>query len=131
MKCFERFWSKKREDLCLSFNDGAYKGEEAIKAYYEAEYRRNDLVAHLLQKRFPEKLGSLSDEELYGIGPFKVKPMSCPIIEIAEDHQTAKGLWYCQGAYNKVEGCGLSQDGHGVTLRLISPMRMMNGRFLI
>ena len=52
---FERFWSKKREDLCLAFNDGAYKGEEAIKAYYEAEYRRNDTVAHLLQKRFSGK----------------------------------------------------------------------------
>lgn len=68
---FDRFWSKKEENLCLSFNDGAYKGAEAIKAYYEAEYRRNDLVAHLLQKRFPEKLGSLSDEELYGHRTFQ------------------------------------------------------------
>lgn len=103
---FKMFWSSKNKDLYLGFNDGAYKGTDAVKGYYEAVYKRNDLVAHLLQKRFPEKLGKLSEEELYGIGPFKVKPMSCPIVEVAADGKTAKGLWYCQGAYNEVEEGG-------------------------
>lgn len=103
---FELFWSKGQKDVCLGFNDGAYKGTEAVKGYYEAVYSRNSLVAHLLQKRFPEQLGDLSEEELYGIGPFKVKPMSCPVIEVAADGETAKGLWYCQGAYNDVEEAG-------------------------
>ncbi len=40
------------------------------------------------------------------MGPFKVKPMSCPVIEVAGDGQTAKGLWFCQGAYNDVETSG-------------------------
>ena len=99
------FWSG-REDVTLTFNDGAYVGAAAVSAYYDACHHRNALVAKLLQARFPEKLGGMSEEEIYGIGPFKVKPMACPVIEVAGDGLTAKGLWFCQGAYNEVETCG-------------------------
>ena len=99
------FWSG-REDVSLMFNDGAYQGAEAVSAYYQACHDRNALVAKLMQARFPEVLGGKSPEEIYGVGPFKVKPMACPVIEVAGDGRTAKGLWYCQGAYNDVEACG-------------------------
>ena len=102
---YPMFWSK-REDTSLMLNDGAYVGAGSVASYYTACHDRNALVAKLLQARFPEKLGALSDEEIYGIGPFKVKPMACPVIEIAGDGKTAKGLWFCQGAYNEVETCG-------------------------
>ena len=81
-------------------------GTEAVKAYYAACCERNKLVARLLQKRFPEQLGGKSEDEIYGVGPFKVKPLSSPVIEVAADGKTAKGLWHCQGAYNDVETCG-------------------------
>lgn len=103
---FDRFWSKDTEDLSLAFNDGCYRGLDAVFGYYDAVYRRNCLVASTLRDNFPEQLGGQSDEEIYGIGPFKVKPMYCPVIEIAEDGETAKGLWYCQGAYNEVGTSG-------------------------
>ena len=102
---YDRFWSQKA-DICLGFNDGWYQGPEAVSGYYSAVRDRNALVASLLQKRFPEVLGDKSEEEIYGVGPFKVQPMACPVIEVAEDGQTAKGLWFCQGAYNNVESCG-------------------------
>jgi len=101
---FSRFWSE--NEPTLAFNDGVYRGADAVRGYYDACRDRNALVASLLQKRFPERLGGLSEEELYGIGPFKVMPMYCPIIEVAGDGATAKGLWYCQGAKNDVETCG-------------------------
>lgn len=103
---FASFWAAGDEDVCLAFNDGYYKGSSAVSGYYTACRDRNALVASLLKKRFPEKLGGMSDDEIYGIGPFKVKPMACPVIELAEDGQSAKGLWYCQGAYNDVEAGG-------------------------
>ena len=84
------FWSA-REDVSLMFNDGAYTGAAKVKAYYDACHDRNALVAKLMQKRFPKELGGKSDEEIYGVGPFKVKPMACPVIEVAGDGQTAKG----------------------------------------
>lgn len=102
---FERFWAN-RADVSLMLNDGAYVGAKKVAAYYAACRDRNALVASLLQKRFPAILGGKSEDELYGIGPFKVKPLACPVIEVAEDGETAKGLWYCQGAYNEVEECG-------------------------
>lgn len=102
---FELFWSK-AEDTALGFNDGWYRGQDAIKAYYEACYDRNVLVAALMQRRFPKILGEKSPEDIYGIGPFKVKPMATPVIEVAGDGATAKGLWSCLGSYNDVESCG-------------------------
>ncbi len=102
---FRLFWST-GEDVSLGFNDGWYIGKDAVKGYYGACTERNALVASILQKRFPERLGGKTAEDIRGIGPFKVKPMACPIIEIAGDGKTAKGLWYCQGAYNEVESCG-------------------------
>ena len=102
---FDRFWSE-AADVCLGFNDGWYRGGDAVRGYYDACRARNALVASLLQKRFPAQLGGKSEAEIYGIGPFKIKPMACPIIEVAGDGATAKGLWHCQGAYNDVESCG-------------------------
>lgn len=102
----DMFWSSESEDICLGFNNGYYKGRQAIDSYYNSVYERNKLVAGLIQKRFPEKLGKLSEDEIYGIGPFKVKPLACPLIEVAGDRKTAKGLWFCQGAYTEVEPAG-------------------------
>ncbi len=103
---YDLFWSSDSDGNCLAFNDGAYIGQEAITSYYDSEHDRVEKVSKILQKKFPEKLGDLSDEELYGTGPFKVKPLSCPVIEVAGDGKTAKGLWFCQGAYNNVGASG-------------------------
>ena len=102
---FQRFWSED-EGVCLGFNDGYYVGPEAVRGYYEAVVGRNMLVAKTLQAHFPAQLGGKSDEEIYGIGPFKVRPLYNPVIEVASDGKTAKGLWSCQGAYNVVETAG-------------------------
>lgn len=102
---FRLFWSA-AEDIALGFNDGWYRGQSAVKSYYDACRERNVLVAKLMQKSFPNLLGDKSDEELYGIGPFRVMPMAAPIIEIAGDGKTAKGLWASLGSYNDVEACG-------------------------
>ncbi len=102
---YSRFWAA-AEDVCLGFNDGYYVGRDAVSGYYRAVVERNMLVAKTLQARFPEQLGNQSDEELYGVGPFKVQPLYNPVIEVAEDGQTAKGLWSCQGAHNEVGTAG-------------------------
>jgi hypothetical protein len=102
---YDRFWSK-AADACLGFNDGYYVGDQAVASYYQAVEQRNLLVAQLLRDRFPEQLGGKSDEEIYGIGPFKIKPLYNPVIEVAGDGKTAKGLWSCQGAYNEVGSAG-------------------------
>lgn len=102
---FDAFFSG-REDVCLTFNDGSYIGQAAVKGYYDAVVERNRLSARLLQDRLPEKLGGKSEEEIYGIGPFQVKPLTAPVIEVAEDGKTAKGLWFCLGCSAEVTSRG-------------------------
>ena len=102
---FDAFFSS-REDVCLTFNDGSYIGAEAVKRYYDAVVERNRLSAKLLQDRLPEKLGGRSEDEIYGIGPFQVKPLTAPVVEVAEDGETAKGLWFCLGCSAEVTSRG-------------------------
>lgn len=98
-------WSA-RDDICYGINTGWYVGRDAVAGYYQATAERNKLVAKCLKQKFPEEIGSKTDEEIFGIGTFRVWPVSCPVIEIAENGGTAKGLWYCQGSHAEVLGCG-------------------------
>jgi hypothetical protein len=100
------FWSKSEAGVCLGLNEGWYRGFDAVKAYYFAMYDYNAAVAEVLQKQFPAQLGALSKDQVYGIGTFRVNPLACPVIEIAMDRKTAKGLWYSQGSYVRVTGAG-------------------------
>lgn len=102
---FELFWAAE-EDVCLGFNDGWYRGVDAVKGYYAACCDRNKLVAKVLQQHFPEKLADKSDDEIYGIGTMKIYPLYSPIIEIASDKKTAKGLWSCLGSHCDVDPIG-------------------------
>lgn len=68
--------------------------------------RRNALVAELLQRKFPQEIGQRTAEENFGIGTFRDFPVACPVIEVAGDGQTAKGLWYCWGSQAQVLSCG-------------------------
>ncbi len=102
---FDSFWAGE-EDVCLGFNEGWYRGPAAVRAYYDACTERNKLVAEVLQKHFPEKLGDKSPEEIYGIGTMKIYPLYTPVIEVADDNKTAKGLWSCMGSHCDVDPVG-------------------------
>ena len=104
-RIFASFWSA-REDVTLAFNDGVYRGSAAVRGYYEACSARNELVRKCMVARFPEKFADRTEEETKGVGPFKVKAAATPIIEVAGDGETAKGLWSCLGTHNDVESCG-------------------------
>ena len=104
------FWSKTMPDVSLGLNDGYYVGPEAIQGYFQAVRDGNMKKAKLLQASLPDRLGSLSDEELYGVGPFHVHPLGSPVIEVAEDGKTAKGIWHCMGAYADVGTDGPSSS---------------------
>ena len=106
----EKLWST-RDDICLGLNDGWYVGKEAIAAYY-AQKKENDLKkAAVMQQIFPKKLdASKKPEEFYGVGLLEEKPVGTPVIEIAKDRKTAKGVWYSQGNHTDITTRGpLSQ----------------------
>ena len=103
---YANYWSV-REDVSRGVNEGYYVGAQAVAGYYAGLDAKNALVSKLLQKRFPEQLGSLSDEELYGVGTIGYKPLDTGVIEIAADGQTAKGIWALRGTYTDLTPQGV------------------------
>lgn len=94
---FERFWSREQEDICLGFNHGWYMGRGSVKAYYQALAQGVEDKSRALQKAFPQELGKGTAEELSGVGQMEYIPLTSPIVEIADDRKTAKGIWTSQG----------------------------------
>lgn len=90
----ETLWCKKAPDPVMIFNDGAYLGYEAINGYFKALHKLNVIRANLVKAQNPDKLGKKSDEELYGVGSCNIDNLTTPIVEIAADGRTAKGVWY-------------------------------------
>lgn len=91
-----------RDDISLGFNNGYYVGREAVKAYFDAVCAATAKKSKCLQKIFPEQLGGLSDEKLYGVGPFKAEPLNSPYVVIADDMQTAKAIWMVEGSITDI-----------------------------
>lgn len=102
---YDRYWSR-REDVVLGVNEGWYVGPEAVAGYYRALDEEIMLSAKCVQKDFPEKLGDLTDEALKGVGVMSYIPVDSHVIEIADDGQTAKGLFNIRGSYNKITTSG-------------------------
>lgn len=101
----DRYWSS-REDVCLGTNEGFYQGAAAVAGYYKALGERIALESKLIQTRFPEELGSLPDEKVYGVGMMTYLPFESQIIELAGDGRTAKGLWNVRGSYSQITTAG-------------------------
>lgn len=95
------FWSA-REDICLGLNDGYYVGAEAVKGYYQALHEHTVEATAFLKNAFPDRMEKLTEQEQYGAGSMDVKPMDTPVIEIAGDGETARGIWYSRGTYNDI-----------------------------
>ena len=104
-KVYERYWSA-REDVSLLLNAGGYGGAAAVKGYYDALGEEIALSSKLIQKKFPDVLGDKSEEEIQGVGMITYLPFESQVIEIADDGETAKGLWNIRGSY-----CRLTTGG--------------------
>ena len=98
----ERFWSKKAPDPVLGRNNGWYQGLEAIDGYYRAVSDGIMASSRLMAELFPEKLGGKSEEEIFGAGTMTPRPLTTPVVEIAGDGQTAKGLWQVMGCDSEI-----------------------------
>ena len=93
---FDELWSK--NDPCLGFNNGYYKGYDAVKGYAAALAGYALLRAELAGIARPDALGGKEAGEIVGAGALHVEGITTPLIELAEDRETAKGLFYAIGA---------------------------------
>jgi hypothetical protein len=89
---------KGEHEPTLSFNNGTYVGEDAIRKYFDAVDANTQIKSKLVQKLFPEFLAHRSDRDIHGVGESTVFPIVAGVVEIADDGKTAKGSWLCFGA---------------------------------
>lgn len=107
----ERFWSKTRDDLIYSHNERAFVGRAQVYKYYSEANdvtRREKLDA--ICKVFPEVENK---PENLGMGDLVAHIITTPYIEIAQDGETAKGVWYSPGLCSSV-----GADGHLNAMRI-------------
>jgi len=100
-KMYGTYWSQ-ADDVCLGVNNGYYQGAAAVKAYYKGLEERTKLESALIQKKYAAQIGGLSEEEAYGAGIMDMKSLVAPVIEIAADGATAKGIWTIHGMNTKL-----------------------------
>lgn len=94
----------KRPDISWGQNQGFRVGPEAIKQDYVEDNDRNRATELArLSKLYPELKNEPAN---LGAGIFVMHTLTTPIIEIAEDGQTAKGVWYTPGAIGMVDEKG-------------------------
>ena len=102
---YNRYFSR-RDDVCLGLNNGYYKGAEAVSGYYRALGQEIELSSRLIAAMFPEELGGKTEEELYGVGLISYVPFESQVIEIADDGQSAKGIWNVRGSTSRLTVSG-------------------------
>ena len=98
-------WSQNEPTLTL--NNGKYVGYEAVKGFMvDYNQEQTKWANQVMRELYPEELGGKSDEEIWAVGSNTVLNFTTPIIEVAFDGQTAKGMWYVYGATTEVYSKG-------------------------
>jgi hypothetical protein len=90
-------WCGESATPCLGLQNGYYKGRAAIEGYYRA-IKEIDLVkAETAVKLHPAELAGRAAADARGAGSLRALNFTTPVLELAGDGETAKGLWYIMG----------------------------------
>ena len=98
---YEKYWAR-RADVSLATNEGWYLGAEAVTGYYQALADQIAAQSKLIADIFPNELGDKTPQERNGVGTMDYKPVDTPVVEIAADGKTAKGIWCLRGSHSKI-----------------------------
>jgi hypothetical protein len=91
---FETLWSREKDDISIGVNDGYYAGRDAVKALFQSLKDYDLERAKVAKALHPDEFEGRQPEELRGVGSLNVLNFTTPVVEIAQDGETAKGLWY-------------------------------------
>lgn len=98
---FEKYWTK--NDPVITLNNAKYIGYEAVKGFFvDYNNEQTKWANEVMRGLYPAELGGKSDEEIWGVGTNTVLNFTTPLIEVALDGKTAKGIWYVFGATTEV-----------------------------
>lgn len=101
-EALSKFWTQ--DSPTLTTNDKKFTGYAALRRHLvdqgEAETREGN---EAMRKLFPQELGDKKDSEMWGAGTAVVHTITTPVIELAEDEQTAKGMFYSLGSCTEID----------------------------
>ena len=99
-----KFWCQPSQEPTLTTNDRKYSGYQAIYRVLvekgEADTRRDN---EIMRQKFPEAFRDKKDSEMWGAGTAMVHTITTPVIELAEDERTAKGMFYSLGSCTEID----------------------------
>ena len=108
-------------------NYGYYYGKSEVKRWYVDEFTQKR-KAQL--KVYCEKHGIPEDESLMGAGSMYMCPMSTSIVRIADDGQSAKGIWYSIGQQTDLQPDGTAR-GLWMYCKICADFVKEDGKFKI
>jgi len=97
-------FARRKSDISWGHNQGYWVGADSIRKYYveqHAEAGRANLAR--MTRLYPELK---NDPANVGAGDFVMHTLTTPVIEVAGDGQTAKGVWYTPGAVGVTDAQG-------------------------
>lgn len=101
-EAMEKYWTD--QNPTLTTNDQKLEGYAAVHCFLvdkgEEQTRANNEV---MRKLYPEEFGNKKDSEMWGAGSAMVHTITTPVIELAEDEQTAKGMFYSLGSCTEID----------------------------
>ena len=104
---FDMYWCKETENPTITFNDRKYIGYEAVKNYFVVYNEAQTKWANeIMRNKYPEELDNKPDAEIWGVGSNTVLTFTTPLIQVAFDEKSAKGLWLVLGETTEVYGDG-------------------------
>lgn len=108
---FDQIWSR-REDISYGDNDGFLTGRASVKRRWvegRNAVRMADMA--LLHRICPQR----TEVDDLGAGSMERHNLMSPLVEVARDGKTAKGMWYCPGVNTQTEADGrIHLDWHYV-----------------
>lgn len=96
-------WAQKHEITFTGGGGGKQVGEEVYKAYVDNHDINLQRDLERVVKVHPE---IENKKENWGIGTLSLHCQTTPIIEVAEDGQTAQGIWYTPGIVTEIDKYG-------------------------
>lgn len=89
-----QIWAKKTKGITWTANSGTWVDENFKKMYVEDSDISKQKELERMIKVHPE---IENKKENWGVGNLIFHPITTPLIEVAGDGKTAKGLWYSTG----------------------------------
>ncbi len=97
---FQQLWAA-REDISFGDNQGFYMGRDSVRNFWvTSRSAMRDADCALARVISPEQ------DPQPGDGSMERVNLMSPLVEVARDGKTAKGMWYCPGVRTQTEADG-------------------------